>query len=98
MDWGFLLDDLTTFLVELNKDRANGKRLRNPVKVEVTDCLEYPDKEFKCSKCGEVFPASSKYFHKHKYSRCGLRTICKVCANKKQKEDRKIKKGAITNE
>jgi len=35
-----------------------------------------------CTKCGEEKPATTEYFHRCKYSRCGLLTYCKVCRKK----------------
>lgn len=33
-----------------------------------------------CTKCGQVFPATTEYFRRHPGSRDGLRPECKVCA------------------
>lgn len=32
-----------------------------------------------CSKCRELFPATSEYFHRDKKSKDGLRNVCKIC-------------------
>lgn len=35
--------------------------------------------EKKCTKCGEVKPATTEYFHRHSEGKGGLRPDCKVC-------------------
>lgn len=40
-----------------------------------------------CTKCGETFPATSEYFHKHPKQSSGLHPRCKVC-RKKERTDR----------
>ena len=40
-----------------------------------------------CTKCGETFPATSEYFHKHPKQSSGLHPRCKVC-RKKERADR----------
>jgi hypothetical protein len=39
-----------------------------------------------CTKCGEEKPETTEYFYRHKASRGGLDTTCKVCHNKKTRK------------
>ena len=39
-----------------------------------------------CTKCGEEKPETDEYFYRHKRSRGGLYTTCKVCHDKKARE------------
>lgn len=48
--------------------------------------------ERKCTCCGEKFPPTTEYFHKSKTCVGGLNTQCKICVNKKFKENWKRKK------
>lgn len=41
--------------------------------------------EKKCTKCGEVFPATEENFRKHKASKYGLDNRCKSCARKQNR-------------
>ena len=40
----------------------------------------------RCSKCGELKPCTSEYFHKHKGGKWGYRANCKECKNKTNKQ------------
>lgn len=42
-----------------------------------------------CYKCGESFPATSKFFYRTKARRDGLRTRCKKCCREYQKQYKK---------
>ena len=49
----------------------------------------------KCTKCGENKPATTEFFHAHKRSPSGVRSVCKVCRSKdhtEHKEERSAKK------
>ena len=39
-----------------------------------------------CTKCGEEKPETAEYFYRHKRSRGGLYTTCKVCHDKKARK------------
>lgn len=43
----------------------------------------------KCNKCLEVYPITKEYFHVAKNNKDGFHNVCKVCRNKKSKEDAK---------
>ena len=38
-----------------------------------------------CTKCREVFPATTEYFHERKDSKSGIRAHCKSCSNNRSK-------------
>ena len=40
----------------------------------------------KCSKCGEEFPATNEYFHKHNGCKDGLNSVCKICRSENAKK------------
>lgn len=39
----------------------------------------------KCTKCGDEYPATAKYFYRNKQSIDGLHTYCKSCKSKMHK-------------
>lgn len=57
------------------KDPLIWERIEEPVKI--------------CSDCGKELPATSEYFHRDKNKSDGLRSYCKECASKRNKNRKK---------
>lgn len=47
--------------------------------------------EKKCTSCGESYPATNEYFHKHRYAKDGLSWKCKSCGNQQTRAFRNKK-------
>ena len=62
------------------------------------DIMNIPYVMKKCSKCGEWLVASSKYFHKKKRGKYGLKGQCKECMREYDKEYRETHKEAIAEQ
>jgi len=88
VDWDFLLEDLTTFLVELNKDRAEGKRLpKKNIELTLVSAPEnFTGEGRQCATCKVTFPLDSRYFHRQEGVFC---QTCKNCKNSWQRNYRK---------
>jgi len=51
--------------------------------------------EKRCSKCGEVKPATTEFFHKHPEGKFGLRPDCKTCFSARTKRYAELNKEQI---
>lgn len=51
----------------------------------------------KCSKCGNKYPATTKYFYRDSGKKDGLRYWCKNCIDSRQKKYQQTKQGKIIN-
>lgn len=49
----------------------------------------------KCTRCGEVLPTTTKYFHRNKAVKDGFDTRCKICRNEIAKEYRQKNKDRL---